>query len=819
MRTPAAPPARVDSRPITIAATGNPNAGKTALFNAMTGVRQKTGNWPGVTVDRREGRYTFEGRRCSLIDLPGTYSLDPTSPDQRIARDFVLGGEVDVVLDVVDASNLERHLYLAIQLAELRVPMVVALNMVDVALRAGAVVDAMALSRELGCEVVPVVAIKGDGIEELRAAIERAASSGRPPSVDVDYGDTIAEKVATIIDMLGGGATADERGPDRTWLAHRLLEGDDDALLPVDATTAEFARASSADVAETLGDDTDFVMANCRYSLAHEIVGRVVVRPNLTVGHLSDRVDRVLIHRIWGVPIFLGVMYLMFMFTINIGGAFIDVFDGIAGALFVDGVRQVLAQFGAPVWMVVVLADGFGGGIQVVATFVPVLAALFLFMSVLEDSGYMARAAFVVDRMMRRIGLPGKAFVPMIVGFGCNVPAVMATRTLEDERERKLTILMNPFMSCGARLPVYALFAAAFFPTTGQNVVFLLYMIGVAAALATGLVMKHSLLPGRSEGFLMELPSYHRPTARDTALRTWDRLSVFVRKAGVVIVVMVMALAVLNSVGTDGSFGNEDSERSVLAEIGRTITPVFTPIGIDEDNWPATVGIFTGVLAKEAVVGTLDSLYGSLAVAGADAGGEDEEDVFRFWAAIGDSVATVPRNLSAVARTYTDPLGLSVGDVGTIEVAAEEQEVDAGVYGAMQERFDGRAGAFAYLMFILLYLPCVAVIGAIVREAGRRWALFVAVWTTSLAFVAATSFYQLATIADHPLSSIAWLATLAVAVTIAFVVLRRRAVQNPATPIMPVTVPPRTATGQIWLSCCVNPDPPNDRDRPPSRRG
>jgi ferrous iron transport protein B len=302
-------------------------------------------------------------------------------------------------------------------------------------------------------------------------------------------------------------------------------------------------------------------------------------------------------------------MYLMFLFTINVGGAFIDFFDGVAGAFFVDGLGELMSAAGSPDWLRVLVADGAGAGLQVVATFIPIIAALYLFLSVLEDSGYMARAAFVMDRFMRAIGLPGKAFVPLIVGFGCNVPAIMATRTLENERERKLTILMNPFMSCGARLPVYALFAAAFFPQSGQNVVFALYLIGIGVAILTGLLMKQSLLPGSSSGFMMELPPYHLPTLKGVLLRAWDRVRLFVKEAGQVIVVMVLALNVLNSIGTDGTFGNENTEQSLLSETARILTPAFTPLGVQEDNWPAVVGIFSGILAKEVVVGTLDSLY------------------------------------------------------------------------------------------------------------------------------------------------------------------------------------------------------------------
>jgi ferrous iron transport protein B len=356
-----------------------------------------------------------------------------------------------------------------------------------------------------------------------------------------------------------------------------------------------------------------------------------------------------------------------------------------------------------------------------------------------------------MDRFMRMIGLPGKSFVPMIVGFGCNVPAIMATRTLENPRDRILTNLMNPFMSCGARLPVYALFAAAFFPVNGQNLVFGLYLLGIGVAVLTGLIMRHTLFKGESTPFIMELPVYHLPTLRGMLIRTWDRLKSFLFNAGKVIVPMVLVLNFLNSLGTDGSFGRENSDNSVLSEIGRGLTPAFAPMGIHNDNWPATVGIFTGVLAKEAVVGTLNALYSQLNAANAPAA---EAEAFDLKSALEAALLTIPENLAGVANHVLDPLGLN------IEVAGSELEVDSGAYAAMQHSFDGQAGAFAYLLFILLYAPCVAATAAIYRETNRGWTVFVLLWTTGLAYMTATIFYQMTTFAAHPVDSLAWIAGL-----------------------------------------------------------
>jgi ferrous iron transport protein B len=742
------------SKPLTIGVVGNPNCGKTTLFNALTGSRQRVGNWPGVTVERKIGRYRFEGAIVHLVDLPGTYSLDVSdhelSLDERIARDFIHDREADLVLNILDASNLERNLYLTTQLIEMGRPLVVALNMMDVARERGLVIDVDALASRLGCPVVPISAATGEGIATLKRTLLDGYTSPPVPRIDIPYPPALETAIAALVPRVE--AIAREHGDSPRWLAARLLEGDDLAQrLAGDQVTPE-------EIAAWLGDDSDdldILVADARYSFAHAATRASVTQTGAVSRNLSDRIDRVMLNRLLGIPIFLVVMYLMFMFTINIGGAFIDAFDQAAGTLFVAGPAHLLTGFGAPDWLVLVLADGIGGGVQVVATFIPIIAFLYIFMSVLEDSGYMARAAFVMDRFMRAVGLPGKSFVPLLVGFGCNVPAIMATRTLENQRDRILTVLMAPFMSCGARLPVYVLFAAAFFPVGGQNIVFGLYLIGIAVAVLTGFVMKNTLLKGDATPFIMELPPYHLPTLKGVAMRTIERTSGFVIRAGQVIVPMVLVINVMNSIGTDGTFGNENSDKSVLAEVGRTLSPAFAPMGLDAENWPATVGIFTGVLAKEAVVGTLDAAYSALAAEGAGETGGAE--VFDLKGGLIAALATIPANLADALGNWDDPMGLDVGDLSDAAAVAEAQELTTGTFGAMASRFDGAAGAFAYLLFILLYAPCVAAIAAIYRETSAGWAVFAVSWTTGLGFIVATLFYQSAIFARDPMSSAAWI--------------------------------------------------------------
>ena len=758
--------------PITLALIGNPNTGKTSLFNRLTGLRQRVANWPGVTVEKKTGPFRLGALTGTAVDLPGIYSLAPAevSEDERVARAYLAARTADVVIDIVDAANVERHLYLAVQLLEQGYPVVVALNMMDVARANGISIDVPALSRRLGCPVVPIVATGGEGVSALEGAIRECLDSHPQDRADlVDHGEHLEATLGDLVGDLTSGGMAPLQAR-RT--AVRLLEGDTDAKTELSPAIAQQVAARVAALEQATGDPADLLLADGRYAFIMAATAETVRRRRKLSRAFSDRIDKVALHRALGLPIFLALMYLMFVWTISVGGAFIDFFDILAGTLFVDGVAHLLAMVSAPSWLSVIVADGIGGGLQTVATFIPIIGFLFLFLAVLEDSGYMSRAAFVMDRFMRAIGLPGKAFLPLLVGFGCNVPGVMATRIMADPRDRKTTIMMIPFMSCGARVPVYALFAAAFFPVNGQNLVFVLYIIGIAVAVLTGFALKRTLLLGGNAGAtVIELPRYHLPTVRNVALRTWDRLKVFVRGAGKVIVLMVMVLSVLGAVSRDGEFGDVAIEDSVLADVGRAITPAFAPMGIEDDNWPATVGIFTGLLAKEAVVGTLDNLYSALAE---PVGDEAEADGgYSLTGGVSEAFATIPENLGGVAAALLDPLGIGIGDVSTLDVAAEEQEVAQGTFGAMVERFDGQVGAFAFLLFTLLYFPCFAAMGAIYRELGLAWTAFAATWTTGLAYGVATVFYQGVRWSHDPAGATAWIVGMLAALVLSLVAMRR----------------------------------------------
>lgn len=742
-----------------ICIVGNPNCGKTTLFNALTGSRQEVGNWPGVTVDKKTGRYSFEGEEVEIVDLPGIYSVTPASnsgEDERVARDYILSGEAQAVINIVDASNLERNLYLTAQLLEMRVPMMVVVNMLDIAQNHGMQVDLNALERELGCPVVGVVASRGQGVRNLRRSISEFLKHPAVPPMKLAYGAEIDKAAADVTRELAAAGT---RHP--AWCAVELLEEAPgmDAMLPAGA--GERVAPMIERFRTGFDGEADIAIAEARYRFASEAAEKAVLREGTTGVTMTDRIDRVVLNRWLGLPIFLAVMYVMFLFTQNFGGAFIDFFDILFGGIFVDGFGTLLTNLGAPEWLKVILADGIGGGIQTVSTFIPPIFFLFFFLAILEDSGYMARAAFVMDRMMRALGLPGKAFVPLLVGFGCGVPAIMATRTMDRAVDRIVTILMAPFMSCGARLPVYVLFATAFFPTNGQNLVFGIYLVGILAAIFTGFLIKRFVLPGEAAAFVMEIPPYHLPTVKGVMMRTWDRLKAFVNRAGRVIVVIVAVLSFLNSWGTDGSFGNEDTDHSVLSEIGQTIAPVLSPMGVTQENWPAAVGIFTGILAKEAVVGTMNSLYDAMARTenakaagsadeGAAAAQEEEDSGWSLAAILAEAGTSIVDNLKDMTGAFADPLGVSVGDLSDTEAAAEEQGVAADSIAVMQKLFGSQLAAFAYLMMVLLYMPCVAAIAAVYREAGAAWTLFLAAWTTVLGYSAATIVYRVGTFAEDP---------------------------------------------------------------------
>ncbi len=714
-------------KPLTVALVGNPNSGKTTVFNALTGSRQHIGNWPGVTVERKEGFFTVDGQEVRVVDLPGIYSLTAVSEDERVSVEYVLGGEADLFINVIDGTNIERNLYLTLLLSELRVPMVHVVTMMDIVRDRGTVIDFDHLAEHLGCPIIGINASDKRDVKKLLSIIVDAAEHSHLPVVNIEYQNEVEDEITALLPHCEPVCAV--FGVNARWVALKLLEGDpkicDEAekIGAVSRTTLDAARER---IRKVLNEFSDEALADARYGviqgLCHDVVKKGAKKENFT-----QRFDRLVLNRWLGIPFFFLVMLCVFWVTQVVGGSFIDFFGLLGKTLFVDGPAHLMAKVGVPEFVIAILAGGLGAGLQTMATFIPPILLMFFCLSLLEDSGYMARAAFVMDRFMRWLGLPGKSFVPLLVGFGCSVPAILATRALESKRDRFLTIFMTPFMSCGAKLPVYVVFGAAFFADSPGFLVFALYASGIVLAVLTGLLLKHTIFEGKPSHFIMELPPYHVPRIKHIALHSMDRMKGFVVRAGKVIVPMVLLLGVLNTVGKDGSIGNENSENSVLTSVGKAVTPVFGPMGVEPDNWPASVAIFTGLFAKEAVIGTLTSIYGQNK-------GVDNNDVdvdktsYSLWGGVREAFASLPLIGHLFERAETGPA----------------DEVDDTLFQEMRRHFPkGRHQVFSYLLFILLYIPCLAAMGSALQALGGLYGTVFAIYLTVLGWSVSTLYFQI----------------------------------------------------------------------------
>jgi len=587
-----------------IALAGNPNCGKTTVFNELTGSHQHVGNWPGVTVERKEGEVSRDGVNYRIVDLPGIYSLSPHSLEEVVARDFLIDGGVDVVVNVVDAGNLERNLYLTTQLLELGIPVVVALNMIDMSERMGQHIDIDRFSEFLGVPVLTVVASRGEGIDEITRAAARAAEDSRSRGFrGARYGPEVETELGGLADRLGLGPDDAEN---YRWMLVKSLEGDTAAqdrlreLVGPAVDTARLVDATRKHLASGFGSDIEVVFADGRYGFVEGLMRETVRRTERTGRTtVSDRIDNVLLHRFAGIPIFLVLMWLTFKLTFDLGAFFVNYLE-MAVAAATTWVATALPS--GPIESMIV--DGVIPGVGGVVVFVPNIAIMFVIISFLEDSGYMARAAFLMDKAMHTLGLHGKSFIPMLMGFGCNVPAVMATRTLETREDRLLTILITPLMSCTARLPIYVLFTGIFFSRGGAWVIFSIYALGVLLAVATGKILRRVFFQKSVSPFVMELPPYRVPTLKGTVIHVWERTALFLSKAGTVILAAAVVIWALGTLPWGVEFG---SPESLVGRLGRAIEPVVTPLGMD---WRAAVALLFGLGAKEIVVSTLGVLYG-----------------------------------------------------------------------------------------------------------------------------------------------------------------------------------------------------------------
>lgn len=752
---------------VTVALAGNPNVGKSTIFNALTGSRQHVGNWPGKTVEKKEGRLRVGENEVLVVDLPGTYSLTAYSIEEIIARDFIVNDRPSAVVAVVDAANLERNLFLVAQLIELEVPVIIALNMVDIATNRGLKIDADRLSERLGgVQVIETVGNRQMGIDQLMKAIANLTVNPLEVGLHVTYGGVIEKE----LDALAATIVEDEslvQSYHPHWLAIKLLE-DDDAITETLREHAEnhpllqLAGEARSLIEEATGEDAEILIADQRYAFVASVIDTVVVRPRETVLTISDKLDEIITHRVWGLPIFLFMMWLVFQFTANVSAPFLDWVDGFVNETaygWGSGLMGLLGLGGT--WLEAMLTDGIVAGVGGVLVFVPVLLFLYLALAILEDSGYMARAAFVMDRVMRWMGLHGKSFLPMIVGFGCTVPAVYATRTLDNEKDRKLTAFLATFMSCGARLPVYVVFGAAFFGAASGNLIFSMYVLGIAIALATGVALKNTVYKGTPPApFVMELPPYRLPRPQDVWRQMWERTQGFLIKAGTVILSVSVVLWLLMAIPAKpaaGSFNDVAAEDSVFGVVSGAIAPVFAPAGFG--SWQASGSLMTGFLAKEVVVGTMNQIYVDEA-GGAEAVAEVEEaadEVATFGEELGSSmqsfgeaaVLTIQEVLNILPRTINVIPGVDIGEFSFFPGEEEEEEttnLEAALVGSFYESAGsveaGTIAAVAFNVFVLLYVPCMVAVAAMRQEFGARWMWTQIAYTLILAWVAAVLVFQ-----------------------------------------------------------------------------
>ncbi|MEG1003789.1 MAG: ferrous iron transport protein B [Clostridium sp.] len=655
-----------------IALVGNPNCGKSSIFNALTKGRQHIGNWPGVTVEKKEGKLKYNGKEYSVIDLPGTYSLGAYSEDEVVARDYILKENPDVVINVVDATNLERNLYLTVQLIELGVNVVLVLNMMDNAKNKGININSDELSKRLGIPVVETVATKKDGIERV---IEESIKCKKSYNKKISTNKSLIDR----INILKSCLKDKELDYSSEWISLKLLENDKNIRRYIEECGYEdvlnCADELIEDYIESEGLEPEMAIVDERYNFISNITKGILKKPSTRSKTLSDKIDAVVTNKFLGIPIFAVIMYILYDITFKVGAGLQEWLGGgieAIGALVVEKLEGI----GSPDFLNGFIGDGIFAGVGSVLSFVPLIMVMYFLMGLLEDSGYMARAAYIMDRVMKALGLHGKTFISMIIGSGCNVPGIMATRTLESKKDRMIAILINPFVSCGARLPIYLVFIDAFFQTHASLILLSLYLLGIIVALICGKILSKTLFKGESSYFVMELPSYRVPSLKNVAILTWEKGGAFIKKAGVIILPAVVVIWILSVL----PFGVEQySEASILGRIGEFIAPIYVFAGFA--TWQASVALFSGIVAKEAVVATLGMLY------------------------VGASEGT--ELISAIAANFT-PLS-----------------------------------AMSYMVMTLLFTPCLAALGAIKRETNSwKWTAFSAISSFVIALIVATLVYQ-----------------------------------------------------------------------------
>lgn len=683
---------------------GSPNSGKTHLYNRLTKQKELVGNWSGVTVGESTANYTSGNTTYRISDLPGIYSIydQPDNEDEKITLRLIQQSRPDIIIHTINALKLERDLRLTCELLSLNLPMVMILTMNDAAKKMGIRIDTKALSACLQATVLESTQTTNDIYQSLEKTSHRPVST-RAQLIDKT---SLAINYQAKLDQLMNQAMYPHAA---IILTHQALMSED--------------------------SHADLILADAYYQSAHEISQQVQKLPQERRMNRTARYDKILLHRVLGLPIFFLIMYLVFFFAMHVGGLFQPFFDGLSEGLFVQGTRYLLASLNIPDPIITLLADGVGKGLNTTSTFIPVLGAMYFILTLIENSGYMARAAFLMDRLMRLIGLPGKAFVPLMVGFGCNVPAILATRTLGSQRDRILTTLMAPFMSCSARLTIYTVFVSSFFPGGGTNVIFSLYLLGMLIAIFTGLLLKKIYLTHALTPLILELPDYQAPPLKELLRITKTRLQSFLVRAAKLIIPTCFLISLLQLLPNPMG-----SPSSLLAFLGQSLSPLFHPIGLSSDNWPAVVGLITGILAKEVVISSMNTLYLQL---NQTTNLVSYETILQT---IQQAFASIPEQLQSLSYHFLHPL----------QNAAQLQSIPSEFHSALPLYFHSKASVYAYLVFILLYLPCISTMAAIKQEIGKKWMWFSILWSFGIAYSSSCLTYQLFTFSEHPLQSFLW---------------------------------------------------------------
>ena len=676
---------------VKIALAGNPNSGKTTLFNALTGSNQFVGNWPGVTVEKKEGKikgYTTKGEEAILVDLPGIYSLSPYTLEEVVSRNFLIGEKPDAIINIIDGTNLERNLYLTTQLTELGIPVIIAVNMMDLVRKNGEELDIDRLPKDTGCKVVEISALKGEGIDQLIRRAVAIAKSGKNVQPAHKFEGCVEHAIAHIEEAISGHV---DESMER-WYAVKLFERDEKVResLNLAKELLDHIEEDIVSCEKEMEDDAESIITGERYNYIGSMIEDCYKKRVKKQMSVSDKIDSVVTNRFFALPIFAAVMFIVYYVSVTTVGTILTDWtnDTLFGEWIIPAAQTGLESIGCADWLTGLLVDGIVSGVGAVLGFVPQMLVLFLFLAFLEGCGYMARIAFIMDRIFRKFGLSGKSFIPMLIGTGCGVPGVMASRTIENDRDRKMTIMTTTFIPCGAKLPIIALIAGALFDGAAW-VAPSAYFVGIAAIICSGIILKKTkMFAGDPAPFVMELPAYHLPTVGNVLRSTWERGWSFIKKAGTIILLSTIVIWFAQSFGFEsGSFGMvEDMNHSILAALGSAIAWIFTPLGWGD--WKAAVAAITGLVAKENVVGTFGILYGF---------GEVAEDGAEIWGSLAGSMTAV--------------------------------------------------AAYSFLIFNLLCAPCFAAMGAIKREMNNvKWFWFAIGYQTILAYAASLCVYQVGTL-------------------------------------------------------------------------